>query len=359
MKKKIKIFLGGYPNFLNAQNINCRALSEHLDKNRFQVSTMLFPFQNANDFERVEGVEYIRLHRPVRLFRYLAYLKGIAQADIAFLPKGEIDGYCRTVAKLFNTKVFTTLEGVIDDDSLGYLCNSAEERKKYIDHFRQYEPNLYSITKFLADVTAQQRGFRFADRILYLGVESANFVKPQRKEKQLTDIIFIGNLPYPRKNIHDFLDVAALCPDITFHMVGGNQLKDCTVEEYIKKNQLPNLVYHGHLDHSRLSALLANIDLMYFPSRSEGFPKVHLETACAGVPTLCYGDYGAAEWIKSGVNGIIVDNKEQALVVINELRANPAKLKQLSDNAIELGKSFDWGRLVGAWETEIEKMYNQ
>ena len=32
---KIKVFLGGYINYTNAQNINCRGVAEHLDKNNF------------------------------------------------------------------------------------------------------------------------------------------------------------------------------------------------------------------------------------------------------------------------------------------------------------------------------------
>lgn len=63
MKGKIKIFLGGHVNFLNAQNINCRALSEHLNKERFDITTMLHWFQNAADFNPVSGVRYMNTHR--------------------------------------------------------------------------------------------------------------------------------------------------------------------------------------------------------------------------------------------------------------------------------------------------------
>ena len=100
------------------------------------------------------------------------------------------------------------------------------------------------------------------------------------------------------------------------------------------------------------------MDLMYFPSRSEGFPKVHLETACAGVPTLCYGDYGANEWITSWENGIVVDTKEEAFDAIKKIKDNPEILHQLSANAVELGKSFDWKNLIYSWEREIEHIYN-
>jgi glycosyltransferase involved in cell wall biosynthesis len=358
MKKKIKIFLGAYPNFLNAQNINCRALSEHLDKERFEVSTMLFPIQNANDFRRVAGVKYIPVHRPVRFWQHIAYLRGIAGADVAYLPKQELKEFCFTVAKLFGTKLFTTLEGLIDDGFVNRVFPTLEARKEYINGFAKFEPNLYAITQYLADDVARRREYHFADNVLYLGVEGKNFENPNKRVDGLKNIVFIGNLPAGKK-VDEFMYVASFCPDIKFHIVGGNQLADCTIEEFIEREKLTNVIYHGRLDHTALAALLANIDLMYFPSRSEGFPKVHLETACAGVPTLCYPDYGAAEWIESGVNGIIVDNKEEALAAIRDLAAHPEQLKQLSANAVELGRRFDWKNLVGAWETEIERIYNQ
>ena len=32
---RIKVFLGGYINYTNAQNLNCRAVAEYLDKDKF------------------------------------------------------------------------------------------------------------------------------------------------------------------------------------------------------------------------------------------------------------------------------------------------------------------------------------
>lgn len=353
--KKIKIFLGGYVNYLNAQNINCRALSEHLDKDKFEISTMLYPIQNARDFKMTPGVKYFVMKCPVRLHRYALYLKAITEADIAFLPKWEIDGFCRFVAKLTGTKVFTTVEGLIDDVNINLVGLNLRKRKGFINHFAKYEPNLYAITQFIATDVARRNGYHFADKILYLGVESGKFLNSGRQYDGLNNIVFIGNTP-SIKNIYDFMDAAKVFPDIKFHIVGGNQLKEGSVEDYISAHGLSNVVYHGRLDHTELSELLSKIDLMYFPSRSEGFPKVHLETACAGVPTLCYSDYGAEEWISSWVNGIVVKTKEEAFEAIAKLKADPEKLKAMSHSAIELGKKFDWANLVKVWEEEIERI---
>lgn len=350
--KRIKVFLGGYVNSLNAQNINCRALSEHLNKNKYEVATMLTYNPNAADFKQVDGVKYIMATKPMRIFRWLTYLKGICWADVAYLPKGECDSFCHLMAKLFGTKVFTTLEGVLDEILLSKLSNA----KAYVDHFRKYEPHLYSITKYIVTRESIEKKFHFASEILYLGVDTQEFLHTHNEYDCLKNIVFIGN-DLVRKNCMEFIEVSRLYPDIIFHILGGDNLPTGNIKDYLRQEQLDNVVYHGQLNHTQMARLLADMDLMFFPSRSEGFPKVMLETACAGVPTLCYSDYGAEEWITTGKDGYVVRTKEEALAVINDLRANPEKLKDLSRNAVELGKRFDWSVMVKVWENVIEKIY--
>ena len=38
MKKKV--FLAGYVNYINAQNINCKSLAIHLNKEKYEIRTM-------------------------------------------------------------------------------------------------------------------------------------------------------------------------------------------------------------------------------------------------------------------------------------------------------------------------------
>ena len=52
--KKIKIFLGAFVNYQAAQNINCRSLSKYLNKDKFEVSTILYPYPNTTDFVEEE-----------------------------------------------------------------------------------------------------------------------------------------------------------------------------------------------------------------------------------------------------------------------------------------------------------------
>lgn len=94
-------------------------------------------------------------------------------------------------------------------------------------------------------------------------------------------------------------------------------------------------------------------------SRSEGFPKVTLETAAMGVPSVVYGDYGASEWITTGKNGFVVDTIDEIEAVVKNLQQHPEQLDSLAKEAIKLAKSFDWKVLVKDWEKVIETVYNK
>ena len=347
--RKIKVFLGGYVNFLNAQNINCRALSEYLDKDKFDIWTILFWYQNASDFVKVPGVHYLKSLRPGRFLGWIPFFLGVLLCDVAYLPKGSYNILTRSIAELSGCKLFTTLEGVLRGTNLSKLANPEE----YIEHFRCFEPNLYAITKYIADAANQDFQLNFNPKVLYLGVKANQFVTRSNPRTELKNVVLVGNnLKY--KGLTDFLAVTDHFPKLTFHIIGGGDRSEEDRTEYLAKHG--NLVLHGVCDHAKMSKILADMDLMFFPSRSEGFPKVMLETACAGVPTLCYSDYGASEWIDSGRNGFVVDTYQQAKDVIQYLIDNPDKLQSVSSAAVELGKSFDWKIIVKSWEEEIEKI---
>lgn len=352
--EKIKVFLGAYPNFLNAQNINVRSLSEHLSREKFEIGTMLYPVQNAKDFKKLHDVRYFQQYRPHRWLSWWGYLRGLMWADVAFLPKFENERFCKWIATAFGTKLFTTVEGLIGDTDLSKM--SKRKGRTFIEHFKWYEPHLYAITKFLSHEVGKRRGYHFSDKILYLGVESSAFLNKVEKVKTLQNIVFIGN-KLPTKNIEDFIEASRLYPQLQFHIVGDSLMRVGTIQEYIKQAKLQNVTYHGRMDHQQLRIFLEEMDLMYFPSRSEGFPKVMLETACAGVPTLCYGDYGAEEWITTGENGFVVDTKQEAFEIIARLQQSPTLLQSVSRNAVLLGKRFDWSSLVKDWEEVIENVY--
>ena len=94
-------------------------------------------------------------------------------------------------------------------------------------------------------------------------------------------------------------------------------------------------------------------------SLSLHFPKVILETASAGVPSVLYGDYGASEWITTRVNGWVVDTKEDIIALLDSLENEITQLKSVSNNALKLAEEFDWSVKIKDWEEAIDSIKNK
>ena len=79
MRKK-KIFLGGYINHINAQNINCKSIAYHLNKEKYNVKTLVLGNDNI---PQIKGVSYYN----VSTFSYsisntVAFIRAIIWADV-------------------------------------------------------------------------------------------------------------------------------------------------------------------------------------------------------------------------------------------------------------------------------------
>ena len=72
MKKK-KIFLAAYVNYLNAQNINCRSIANHLDKTKYEIKTVILSESKSIDLENVSIIKA----RNNKLSIFYAFLRGI------------------------------------------------------------------------------------------------------------------------------------------------------------------------------------------------------------------------------------------------------------------------------------------
>ncbi len=350
---KIKVFLGAFINSTNAQNLNCLALSKYLDNEKFDIYTLTVYSGNLKTKE-VPGVKVFNCFYPFRISKYIGFLWGIIQCDVAYLPKGKICKWNKFWIKLLGKKSFRTVEGIYGEEMLGQILDSGVTYKEFKNSFLRYD-KVYSITRYLKEYNEKHHGIKTEEKILYLGTDTDTFLNEKKRIDSLKNIIFIGRIKR-RKGVFDYLELAKSFPDLNFYMAGnGEDLKE--VEAFIEKHNLKNVTYLGTLTHPKLAKTLENIDLHIFPSRSEGFPKVTLETAAAGVPSVVYPDYGADEWIESGVDGFIVKDVDETKNLLSDLAKNPDRLAKISKNAIEMAKRFDWKVVIKEWEKVIEELY--
>lgn len=352
----IKVFLGGFVNFANAQNLNCRALAKHLNPELFQVYSLTLEDGQLELPEKQKNVHLFHCFKPARISLCLGFLWGIWHCDVAYLPKDELWKWNRFLLKLFKKKSFSTIEGIID----GIALNGAIVHFSSLSNFmksQSYFDRQYSITNYMKNYNYNEIGLETEEKTLYLGVDSNEFKMQSTKKGGMPKVLMIGN-DLVRKGLYDYLEIASNFPEITFYIAGsGNGKVDVNSE--IKIRQLGNVIYKGLVNTVELKSMLKDVELHILPSRSEGFPKVTLETAAAGVPSIVYDDYGAQEWIENGVNGWVVKSVEDMVSIIEDLKNNPQKLQKVSNEAIKLAQSFDWTRRIKDWEEVIVELVNE
>ena len=341
---KIKVFLGGYINYTNAQNLNCRAVAEYLDKDKFEVLALTTHFGKREHFE----INTFNCFRPLSLSKNLGFLWGILSCDAAYLPK-HIDTplWVLKLSKLFKKPIFTTIEGNVTDlnkPNLIDLFGSEYRMKNHFSYFKQ----VFGITDFLVQGTKSK--LLMQDTTLYLGVNGKKFTRELPQE--LKSIFFVGGL-IKRKRVDEFLDLAKNYPEIIFNIIGNGPEK-----QKLEREASYNVVFHGELTHIEMDSVFQKFDLMFLPSKSEGFPKVILEAASAGIPSIVYNTYGASDWIDNKKNGFVVSTFKQVEELVNELLENPTLLQEVSKNTKELAHRFDWKNIINDWEKIIVDLYN-
>ena len=344
MKKK-KIFLGGYVNHLNAQNINCKSLSIHLNKDKYRVRTMLL---GNEDFSKTTNVSYIKVNTFFYSFSNLfAFLRSVFWADVCYFPKHQSTPKIALIlASIIKTKTFTTIEGNMCNKSKKNMIENFGSVEKMTNYFSLFSKRFGITTDIIANAKC---GVDLNISPLFLGVEKKLFYNRSQR-MALRNVIFIGSL-IQRKKIDEFIKLSSLFPKINFNIVGDGPDK-----KRLKSIAGKNVKFYNSLNHDELSKLLKSMDLHFLPSISEGFPKVILETASASIPSVVYHNYGAREWINHRVNGFVVSDFSQVVNVINELLECPELLQKISKRSLEIADRFNWSEVIKDWEKVIDDL---
>lgn len=100
---------------------------------------------------------------------------------------------------------------------------------------------------------------------------------------QGTRIAFVGRLS-PEKGPDIFCSLAALHPELSFHVYGDGPLRDALEDEYGQ-----HIHFHGHV---AMRHHWDQVDLLCMTSRFEGLPMAALEAMARGIPVLAT-DVGA------------------------------------------------------------------
>jgi glycosyltransferase involved in cell wall biosynthesis len=149
-----------------------------------------------------------------------------------------------------------------------------------------------------------------AKLILGSGVDVERFHLVDRQERNGTApiVIMMGRL-LRQKGIPEFVEVARRIkdewPKARFLLAGEEDLvhPDAVTKQWLREQQ--SVEYLGRL--SDVLPLLSKADLLLFPSYyREGLPRVILEAAATGLPTVAFDVPGVREAVLDGTTGYLV-----------------------------------------------------
>ena len=124
-----------------------------------------------------------------------------------------------------------------------------------------------------------------------------------------------------------------------FHLIGDGEMYE-DVKTFLEKEKLvEKVVMHGHIDDKEeMNRILRKSDLFFFPSLSEGSPRVVIEAMSQGVPVLStpvgalpstFKDYETIRFF--GFN-----DAEKAVTIVKEYLANPSLFETQRQKAYQM-----------------------
>lgn len=184
-------------------------------------------------------------------------------------------------------------------------------------------------------------------------------VKPS---KDKTDIIYVGRL-ISHKNVNILLKALLIIkekiPDVSCCIIGDGPDME-KLKKLSKKLRLSgNTKFHGFIENDDdVYSHMKSSKIFVLPSIREGFPNTILEANVSGLPAIIINHINNAGVgvVKNGYNGFILNlSPEEIAGQAIYLLQNQKELNQLSKNAVEFARNYDWNIIV----QKIEGVYTE
>jgi phosphatidylinositol alpha 1,6-mannosyltransferase len=191
--------------------------------------------------------------------------------------------------------------------------------------------------------------------LMQRGIDT-NLFSPQRRTRQGGDftIGYVGRLA-PEKNVRLLAEVeqalhAAGVQDCRFMIVG-----DGSEREWLQKN-MKRAVVPGILRGAELAAAYADMDLFVFPSVTDTFGNVVLESMASGVPPIVTRAGGPRYLVQPGVNGYTADTIPEILRGILHLMLSKSVRARMAADARTTALAYSWDNVFDRVYQRYERL---
>ena len=164
----------------------------------------------------------------------------------------------------------------------------------------------------------------------------------------------------PQKAPLDFVRLATLVhrsrPDALFVLVGDGEMRGAVEAEVERVGLAGSFKLTGW--RRDIAEVLRCFDLFVLTSLWEGLPRVYLEALASGVPVVGTRVDGAAEVIRDGVNGYLVEPGDVRGMAdrVLELLAHPDVAVRMGQKGDSLPQEFDIRDMIRRLEREYDRL---
>jgi L-malate glycosyltransferase len=167
-------------------------------------------------------------------------------------------------------------------------------------------------------------------------------------------VIFAGRF-MPQKNLIEMVEVLALVQDLPWKciMLGDGPLFN-EVKRNIETLGLDNRFYlPGWVTTKEVLTNLAQCDLLFMPSLSEGLPVVGLQALTMGLAIVASRVGGNVDLVQPGDNGFLSDpgDREALAKALRSLLSDLTVLQKARKASLALARRFDIKTVVDNYET--------
>lgn len=218
-----------------------------------------------------------------------------------------------------------------------------------------YKPEYWLTLKAAKRSAVYTNGHHLAERLAKRGVKATPVISSTVSDKDLRDdfdslpikngevtITYIGYVRYA-KGMNCLMDFCKRLQEsgirYHFNLIGAGEMFE-DVKTFVAKEHLAdNVIMHGHIDNKdKMNRLLRSSDLFFFPSLSEGSPRVVIEAMAQGVPVLSTPVGSLPGTFKDGetIRYFDFNDATKAVDVVREYTMHPEKFASQREKAFKM-----------------------
>ena len=327
----------------NAQSLNSREIALRLNAARFE-STLFY--ENAPDARVLrDGIRTVKLPRRGKTVRILREMMGrydfIVYIDLS--PASYIYLHLPRFLRRATRSVLC-IEG-----TSGNLDGVSPTVRKYADYVLRRADVRTAISPYVANELQELHGIK-TDFVIPVGVDAKVFFPPAGRQHTVPTVLFVGHL-IERKGAELVLEAAQRFPQTRFRLIGN--VRDDFGRRLLSHDsrvRLFNVRIEKAMPQAQLAEAMRDSDIFLLPSRVEGMPKVTLEAAATGLPSIVFSDYQTPS-VADGVTGFQVGTFEQMMDRLQMLIQDADLRHRMGASAAGYVKQFDWDHIAAQWGT--------